>query len=97
MVVDSTAVVLHVLLQVMLFCSICAGIFYILCDESFCFAQKSQSRGKLNFLEIWLFFRLYLLRFQNSLRDVQSMHIWSSKDIQLCHIICMRKSVVSLL
>ena len=31
-------------------------VFFILCNESVCFAQKSQPRGKFNFLEIWAIF-----------------------------------------
>ena len=59
MVVTSTAAVL--VLQVVLFlfswCIVMVGAgIFILCNERFCFAQKSQSRGKLNFLKIWLFF-----------------------------------------
>ena len=30
-------------------------VFLILCNGSVCFAQKSQPRGKFNFLEIWPF------------------------------------------
>ena len=33
--------------------------FFILCNKSVCFTQKSQPHGKINFLEIWLFLPLY--------------------------------------
>ena len=50
-------------------------VFLFLCKESVCCAQKSQPRGKFNFLEIWLFLPLHLPYFQNSLREVRSMQI----------------------
>ena len=75
MVVILTAAIL--LLQVVFFVQLVL-VFFILCNKSVCFADKSQPRGKFNFLKIWLFCPLYLLYFQNSLWEVQSMQIWSS-------------------
>ena len=57
MVIASTATIL--LLQVLPFWSI-LPVFLILCHKSVCFAQICQSHGKFYFLEIWLFFPLFV-------------------------------------
>ena len=64
-------------------------VFLILYNESVPFAQKSQSRGKFGDLAIFVFvFAVFSKYFAGRLKHA------NSEFMQLCDIICMRKSVV---